>query len=192
LRSKIQRVPQAAVIVGFGTMAMALHCSAMSIAVPAMIQQSQLTMVSEWVIAIYTLVLSTCLITSGRIGDAMELGTGLFVTPNTAELMASAQANRRVTITRIVATCRNIGMTTGVMVAEFAYSQVARPQGQKTGFRAAMFVLGAFAVLNLIYIAKVRSEALFNEVAKMSCGPSIVPVKVSVSDTPLYSSGETT
>jgi len=119
------------------------------------------------------------------------VGTGLFVTANTAELMAAAQANRRGTITGIFATCRNVGMTVGVLVAGLAYSEVAGPHLPGSGFHAAMFVLGAFAVCNLIYVAKARRAASLSEAAKISCDRLIVPVNVSGSHTQLYSSGET-
>jgi len=82
-------------------------------------------------------------------------------------------------------------MTVGVLVAGLAYSEVAGPHLPGSGFHAAMFVLGAFAVCNLIYVAKARRAASLSEAAKISCDRLIVPVNVSGSHTQLYSSGET-
>jgi len=123
---------------------------------------------------------------------SIGFGTGLFVTANTANVMAAAPAGRRGTITGILATCRNLGMTVGVVFAGFAYSQLAGPAALESGFRRAMSGLGAFALWNLIYIAQTRDEAWVSYgVAKMSSGPAIVLLNVSRPNPGSHSSGET-
>lgn len=68
------RVPRASIIVGLGTMALAMHSSAFTTIVPYIVAQSHLSISSvQWILVSYTLVLSCCLVTSGRIADAIGL-----------------------------------------------------------------------------------------------------------------------
>jgi DHA2 family methylenomycin A resistance protein-like MFS transporter len=90
------------------------------------------------------------------------VGTGLFVPANSAEVMAAAPVSHRGAMTGILATSRNLGMTLGVVFAGFVYSHLATTQGREDSFREAVLVLGIFAFLNVIGVARARTQTSFS------------------------------
>src|SRR4029079_13346052 len=122
-------------------MAMALHSSALSVAVPAMIQQSTLTMVNaQWVIAIYTLVLTTSLITSSRIACAVGLRKvylcGLLTVIASSAMLGADCSVRVVLLLRAlegVGAAMISGTSLGLLATAYGPSEYVRSIGWQTG-----------------------------------------------------------
>ncbi len=92
------------------------------------------------------------------------VGTGLFISPNTATSMGAVPSNRRGIASSTVATARNVGMVTGVALSTWIFNTVFQLQngGQAfrvyhpqlegvfmTSFRSAMFSACVVAVAGL-------------------------------------------
>ena len=161
------RVPRVSIIVGLGTMALAMHSSAITTIVPYIVAQSDLSISHvQWILVSYTLVLSCCLVTSGRVADAIGLSRvfrcGLLIVIFSSLLLLSVHSVASLLLLRGL---QGLGaaMISGTSLGLLKANSNATGQFQSIAFQSTITTAGLAAgpLFSLVLIAHVHWSAVF-------------------------------
>ncbi|MBZ5620895.1 MAG: MFS transporter [Acidobacteriia bacterium] len=132
--------------IGLGTMIAALHASGMNAAFPVIAQQTGASVAgAQWILTVYTLALSGCLLTFGRLGDRAGL-RGVYLGGLAAFTIASAACALAPNLVTLVV-LRGIEGVGAAMISATSAAILARHLpasrlGQALGWQAGMTYFG--------------------------------------------------